>query len=56
MVVFFLYGLIAIVVSFLILFFSFKRLKGIPKILGMVIGYILLFFAGIAVYLGVVIS
>lgn len=56
MAVFFLFGLVAIVISFLILYFSFKKLKGIPKIIGLVIGYVLLFFAGIGVYLGVVIS
>ncbi|MDF2535238.1 MAG: hypothetical protein K0R18_1397 [Bacillales bacterium] len=56
MVVFFLFGLVAIVISFFILYFSFKKLKGIPKIIGLVIGYVLLFFAGIGVYLGVVIS
>ncbi|MDF2556471.1 MAG: hypothetical protein K0R71_299 [Bacillales bacterium] len=56
MAVFFLLGLILIVVSFFILLFSFKKLKGAPRIIGLVIGYILLFFAGIGVYLGVVIS
>ena len=56
MELFFLLGLVAIVISFLILYFSFKKLKGIPRIIGFIIGYILLFFAGIGVYLGVVIS
>lgn len=53
---FFFLGILLVIISFLILYFSFSKLKGTARIIGMVIGYILLFCAGIGVYLGTVIT
>ena len=56
MEVFFLLGLVLAVISILILIFSFKKLRGTFRIIGMIIGYILLFISGMGIYLGVVIT
>lgn len=56
MEIFFLLGLVLIVISFFVIYLSFKKLKGTARIIGIVLGYILLFVAGIGVYLGVAVS